>query len=149
MCSSSPKKGIITQKRVTEKAGQPEIQAWNMQVKSNNICMDEHNADVRMKKIEDLEKAEALRRHDRDKSIEERERNNKDKDRTHIAIEKANEDREWTNSLRELANDEIEVTNKDRERVNDERERNCPIKTMKGTQECSMNKWNFFVPILF
>ena len=126
-----------------------EIQEWNMELRSNNICMDGHNADVRMKKIEDLEKGEDQRRQDRDKSIEERDRNNEEKDKTHIAIEKANEDREWTNSLRELANDEIEVTNKDRERANDERERNCPIKTMKGTQECSMNKWNFVVPFNF
>ena len=74
MCSTSPKKRIITKKRVTEKAGRTEIQAWNMQLMSNNICLDEHNADMRMKKIEDLEKVEALRKHDRDKSIEERDR---------------------------------------------------------------------------
>ena len=45
-----------------------------MELRLNNICMDEHNADVRKKKIEYLEKDEAQRRQDRDKSIEEREK---------------------------------------------------------------------------
>ena len=57
-----------------------EIQEWNMELRSNNICMDGHNADVRMKKIEDLEKGEDQRRQDRDKSIEEREKIQKKKE---------------------------------------------------------------------
>ena len=103
MCSNSKNnEPHARRRRADEKssAGRTEmdIQEWNMELRTNNICMDEHNADVRMKKIEGLEKCEAQRRHDRDKSVEERERNDNEKDRANIARERANEDREWTNN---------------------------------------------------
>jgi hypothetical protein len=113
MCSTSPKNKDHNEKRKVNGRTEMEIQEWNIKLRSNNICMDEHISDVRMKKIEDLEKSEAQKRQDRDKSNEERERKN---------IEKVNEDREWTNNLREVANDQRECKNKDREKANGERE---------------------------
>ena len=88
----------LQKRRVNENPGRTEleVQAWNMELRSNNICMDEHNADVRMKKIEGLEKCEAQRRDEREKSIEERERNDKEKDRSYIARERANKHRGGT-----------------------------------------------------
>ena len=33
------------------KFGSTEIHEWHMELHTNNICMDEHNADVRLKKL--------------------------------------------------------------------------------------------------
>jgi hypothetical protein len=111
----SSKKEIKEPKKKIEqrKVGSTEIYEWNMELRTNNICMDEHNADVRMKKVEDIEKSEAQGRQDRDRENEERERTNRERER-------ANGERERTNNIRELANDEKECTNKDREMANDE-----------------------------
>ena len=43
-----------------------EIQEWNMELRTNNICMDEQTSDMRMEKIKDLEHCEAQRRQVRD-----------------------------------------------------------------------------------
>jgi hypothetical protein len=98
------------------KVGLTEIHEWNMELRNNNFCMDEHNADVRMKKVEEIEKSEAKGREGRDRENAERERTNQERER-------ANEKRERTNDIRELANDEKECTNKDKEIANDKREK--------------------------
>ena len=46
------------------KVGLTEIHEWTMEMRTNNICMDKHNVDVKMKKIEECEKIEAQRRQD-------------------------------------------------------------------------------------
>ena len=48
-----------------------EIQKWNMELRRNNICMDEHNADMRMKKIKESEENEIQRIQDRNRIYEE------------------------------------------------------------------------------
>jgi hypothetical protein len=105
------------------KVGSTEIHEWNMELRTNNVCMDEHNADVRMKKVGEIEKDEAQGRQDRDRANAERERTILERENTIVARERANEDREWTNNIRELACDERECSNKDREMANDKRER--------------------------
>ena len=100
------------------KVGSTEIHEWHMELRTNNICMEEHNSDVRMKKVEEIETSEAQGRQDRDSANEKRERTNLEREKTNIA----NEKRERTNVVRELACDEKEWKNKDREMENDKRE---------------------------
>ena len=95
-----------------------EIDEWNLQLRMNNISMDEHNVGVRILKIGEFgEQNEARYRHDRERINEERERTNQEKERSNLEREIANDDREWTNNLRELVNDERELKNKERERA--------------------------------
>ena len=105
------------------KVGSTEIHEWNMELRTNNVCMDEHNSDVRMKKVEEIDKDEAQGRQDRARENAERERTNLERENTNEAREKANEERERTNNIREFACDERECSNKDRKMANDKRER--------------------------
>ena len=73
---------------------------WNIELRTNNICMDEHNADVRMKKVEEIEKDEAQGRQDRERGNAERERTNLGIENTNVARERANEEREKKNIVR-------------------------------------------------
>ena len=100
---SSPKnnEGYGTERSVNEKSKdgptEMEIQEWNMELRTNNVLMDEHTSDVRMEKIKDLENCEAKQRQDRNRITEERDRMSEERERTNIAREKANEvkDREY------------------------------------------------------
>jgi hypothetical protein len=107
------------------KVGSTEIHEWHMELRTNNVCMDERNADVRMKKVEEIEKDEAQGRQDRERGNAERERTNLERETTNVARERANEEREMSNNIRELACDERECTYKDRKMPEDKRE---PIK---------------------
>jgi dTDP-4-amino-4,6-dideoxygalactose transaminase len=110
-----------------------EFQEWNMELRGNNVCMDEHNCDVRLEKIKDLENCEAQRRQDRETFTQERnrvseerdrtrERANEEKETTYTAREEENDQRENVNRLRELENVKREGSNKTRELANDKRE---------------------------
>jgi hypothetical protein len=58
-----------------------EINEWNMELRRNNICMDEHNVDIRMQKIKESEKIKTQRVKARKKMSEEREQINVEKER--------------------------------------------------------------------
>ena len=64
---SSPKnnEGYGTERSVIEKGKvgptEMEIQEWYMELRTNNVCMDEHTSDVRMEKIKELENCETQR----------------------------------------------------------------------------------------
>ena len=117
--SSTKENNEASIEKEKSKFGSTEIHEWHMELRTNNICMDEHNVDVKMKKIEAFEKIEAQERQDRDMAYAERERTNLERENTNVVRERANEERERTNNIRELANDEKECTNKDREMAND------------------------------
>ena len=104
------------------KFGSTEIHEWHMELRTNDICMDEHNVEVKMKKIEAFEKREAQERQDGDRANAERERTNLGIENTNVARERANEERERSNNIRELACDERECTYKDRKMAEDKRE---------------------------
>ena len=60
MCSSHKKNdGYGTERSVNEKSKvgptEMEIQEWNMELRTNDVLMDEHTSDVRMEKIKELE----------------------------------------------------------------------------------------------
>ena len=63
MCSTSGKNEI---NKAVKKIGFTEIHEWNIELRTNNECMDEHNVDVKKKKIE------VQRRQDRDRANEQR-----------------------------------------------------------------------------
>ena len=130
MCSS-PKiiKAYGSERSESEKSKvgltEMEIQEWNMELRTNNVCLDEHTSDVMMEKIKELEKWDAQKRHDRDRInqeramvSQERHRTNTEKERTYTSREQANEQRENANKLRESANVEREGRNNDRESAN-------------------------------
>jgi hypothetical protein len=114
MCSPHKKnEGYGTERSVHEKIKdgptEMEKQEWYMELRTNNVCMDELTSDVRMEKIKDLENAEAERRQDRDRKSEERDRLSEERDRmsdererTAIAREKANEEKERQQAGAEL-----------------------------------------------
>ena len=127
MCSS-PKinEGYGTERSVIDKCKvgptEMEIQEWYMELRTNNVCMDEHTSDVRMEKIKDLENCEAKQRQDKNRITEERDRMSEERERTNIAREKANEVKEREYRARELANVEREGINNCRELKNDTRD---------------------------
>ena len=141
MCSSPKNSEADGTKRLENeksKVGptEMEIHEWHMELRTNNVCMDEHTSEVRMEKIKNLEKCEAQRRQDidrisqerdrvseeRDRTNTEKQRANAEKERTITAREQVNDERENSNKLRESANVEREEINKDREIANDKRE---------------------------
>ena len=119
MCSTS---GNNETNKAVKKVGITEIHLWNMELRTNNVCMDEHNVDVKKKKIEEFEKIGVQRRQDRVSANEQRERAYQEKEKTNDGREQENEQGERTNISRELANDERERRNKNREKANDKRE---------------------------
>ena len=75
-----------------------EVQDWHMEMRTNNMCMDEHTSDVRMEKIKVLEKCETQRRQERDRMNQERDRLSGERDQTHTEKERANEENKRTNT---------------------------------------------------
>ena len=124
--SSTKENNVPSIEKEKSKFGSTEIREWHMELRTNNICIDEHNVDVKMKKIEAFEKREAQGRQDRDGANAEKEKTNLYRENTNVARERVNEEREMTNNIRELANDEKECTIKDREIANYEKE--CTIR---------------------
>ena len=99
MCSSHKKnEGYGTESLENEKNNvgptEMEIQEWNMELRTNNVCMDEHTSNVRMEKIKRMENCESQRRQDINRISEERDRMNEKRERTNIARENANDKRE-------------------------------------------------------
>ena len=119
--SSTKENNEASIEKEKSKFGSTEIREWHMELRTNNICMDEHNVDVKMEKNKAFEKREARGRRDRDRANAEREKTNLERENTNVARERANEERERTNIVRELANDEKECTNKDTELANDKK----------------------------
>ena len=131
MCSTHKKNGgYVTERSEKDKSNigptEMEIQEWNMELRTNNILMDEQTSDVRMEKIKILENCESQRRHDSNRISKERDRMNEKREH---AIEKR--EREYTtkeqeneekNKLREFSIVEREGINKCRELENDKRE---------------------------
>ena len=122
-------------KRVKERSclTKKDIVDWNLELRTNNICMDEHNTDQRKKKFEYLEKCEYQRRQTDRQTSEEREREN--------------DEREKQNDVREMSNHDRELKNRERERVNDERElkimekeNNDETEKIIGKRELTKNK---------
>ena len=99
-----------------------DIVDWNLELRTNIVCMDEHNTDQRKKKFEELEKFEYQRRQAREKTSDDRERANVEKERTNTYMAAQNVKREKQNDVREMSNHDRELKNRKRERVNDERE---------------------------
>jgi hypothetical protein len=121
--SSTKEHDKVSIEKEKSKFGSTDVYEWHMELRTNNMCMNEHNVDVKMKKIEAFEKSEAQERQDRDMAYAERERTNLERENTNLVRERANEERERTNNIREMANDEKECTNKDREIANDKHRR--------------------------
>ena len=94
-----------------------DIADWNIELRTNNMCMDEQNADERKKRFEGIERVEVQRRQERDKTSDDRERANMEKEktitdresisaekeRTNVDIEAKHADREWMNDVREIS----------------------------------------------
>ena len=120
MCASHKKnEGYGTERSVNEKSKdgptEMEIQEWNMELRTNNVLMDEHSFDVRMEKIKYWEKCESQRRQDRNRISEERDRMNEKRERTNIAREHANDKRETEYTARDQEHEERDNANKLRE----------------------------------
>ena len=99
MFSSNKKNGGYgTERSENEKSKvgptEMEIQQWKMELRTNNVLMDEHTSDVRMENIKDLENCETQRRQDGNRISEERDRVNEKRERTNIEREHANDKRE-------------------------------------------------------
>ena len=51
-----------------------DVKEWTMELRENNIIMDEYNVNVKEQKIKDIEEFEARQRQAREQEIEERQR---------------------------------------------------------------------------
>ena len=107
MCSSSKINEACGTQRTeneTSEVGptEMEIQEWNMELRTNNVCIDEYTSDVRMEKVKDLENVEAQRREDRDTINQERERINEERDRMNGERHRTNIEKEQMKIKREF-----------------------------------------------
>ena len=92
--SSTRENNEASKEKETSKFGKTEIHEWHMELRTNNICMDEQNVEVKIKNFEAFKKTEAQGRQDRDRAYAERERTNIERENTNAARERANAERE-------------------------------------------------------
>ena len=105
---------------------------WNIELRTNDICLDEYTACEKRKKQDNVTqrikiKGEAMEEREREcekreKLCAEKEKAVEERESTISAKETKIEDREWMNDVRERANDEREIQNKEREKRNMEKE---------------------------